>query len=592
MISGARKDLAIFRRLLREARPYWPHIAGLLLLSLAAAPLQLLVPIPLKIAVDSAVGSAPLPGFLDALLPAAVTNSKIAIVILAAVLFVVVSLTQDLRSLLSWLAHTYTGERLDRDFRGTLFSQAQRQSLSRHDEKGTFDSLYRVTQDGEALKIVILERLIPLITVVFALAATIAVMLRIDWQLGLIGLSISPVILLMTETYRPRLRKTWQDILNRRSFALSVVQEALSALRVVKAFGQEEREHRRLMDRCNEMTRIHVRAAGQEGSFNLLLGLTTAVGTAIVLYVGVRHVLAGALTIGDLLVVMAYLKEIYSPLRLLGRQVGNLQSSLASAERAFAILDERPDVVDRAGARAIKRARGAVRFENVSFAYPGNEPVLRNISLEVGSGERCGIVGRSGAGKTTLISLLMRFYDPNDGRILLDGVDLRDCRLADLRKQFAIVLQEPVLFSTTIGENIAYGRPEATGDEIVAAAKAANAHDFILNLADGYATLVGERGMRLSGGERQRISLARAFLKDAPVLILDEPTSSVDMKTEQGILAALNTLMKDRTTFIIAHRDSTLTNCNSIIHLSGGRTSIKEGNERNMAEINLQNMMY
>ena len=302
-----------------------------------------------------------------------------------------------------------------------------------------------------------------------------------------------------------------------------------------------------------------------------MVGLIIAIGTAAGLFIGVLRVRTGALTLGELLVVMAYLAQLYEPLKTFSKKIADLQAALAGAERAFALLDELPEVVERPNARPLWRAAGNIAFGDISFSYDGNRPALRGISFEVPAGTRVGIAGPTGAGKTTLVSLLMRFYDPAAGRILLDGVDLRDYKLADLRNQFTMVLQEPVLFSASIAENIAYARPEATQKEIEEAAKAANAHEFVLNLPEGYETLVGERGMCLSGGERQRVSLARAFLKDAPILILDEPTSSVDVSTETSILEAMDRLMRGRTTFMIAHRPNTLENCDVVVLIKHGR---------------------
>jgi ATP-binding cassette subfamily B protein len=302
-----------------------------------------------------------------------------------------------------------------------------------------------------------------------------------------------------------------------------------------------------------------------------LIALTFAAGMAAVLYLGVRHVQAGDLTLGELLLVVTYLVQVYAPLETISKKVGDLQASLVSAERAFAVLDEAPEVAERPGARPLGRAAGSVAFDGVSFAYTPGRPVLDGISFAVPSGARVGVAGTTGAGKTTLVSLLTRLYDPSAGRITLDGTDLRDFRLADLRDQFAVVLQEPVLFAASIAENIAYARPDATADEIVAAAKAANVHDFVTRLPHGYDTQVGERGAQLSGGERQRVSLARAFLKGAPLLILDEPTSSVDTATEAAILEALDRLMRGRTTFIIAHRLGTLEGCDVRLRLERGR---------------------
>jgi len=284
----------------------------------------------------------------------------------------------------------------------------------------------------------------------------------------------------------------------------------------------------------------------------------------------VSHVQSGAISLGSLLLVIGYLSQLYSPLNTMSRKAASLQSHLAGAERAFALLDEMPDVPESPNALPLKQAKGAIVFRNISFAYQPEHPVLRNISFEVAPGTRLGIAGVTGAGKTTLVNLLTRFYDPIEGKILLDGIDLRDYKLADLRKQFAVVLQEPVLFSTTIAENIAYAFPGATSDQIIRAAEAAGAHGFIQELPQGYETQVGERGMRLSGGERQRIALARAFLKQAPLLILDEPTSSVDAATENAILEAMDRLMNGRTAFLIAHRESTFRICTMRLEIHQG----------------------
>jgi ATP-binding cassette subfamily B protein len=308
-----------------------------------------------------------------------------------------------------------------------------------------------------------------------------------------------------------------------------------------------------------------------QGGFDLLVGITTALGTAAVMFIGVRHVLDGGLTLGNLLIVMTYLTQLYGPLEVISRKATELQAGLASAERAFALLDERPEVVERPDAIPIVRARGDILFEELSFGYDSRVTVLRDVNLVIPAGARVGVMGKTGVGKSTLVNLLMRFHDPTRGRIMLDGVDIREYKLQGLRNQFSLVLQDPVLFSTTIAENIAYARPGADMEEIVAAASAADAHQFIEALPEGYDTCVGERGMRLSGGERQRISLARAFLKDAPVLLLDEPTSSVDVKTEESILEAMRRLMKGRTSLMITHRPGTLTGCDLILKIVDGR---------------------
>src|SRR6266576_38319 len=367
------------------------------------------------------------------------------------------------------------------------------------------------------------------------------------------------------------MRRQHRHIKKLESSALAVVQETLGALRVVKAFGGGQRETDRFAQRSREGVAARIRMALTEGRYGLLVGLTTALGTGAVLFIGVRHVQANLLTLGQLLMAVTYLGQLSEPLKTVSKKAATLQSYLASAERAFALLDQQPEVPERPDARPLERARGALEFRGVSFAYGPDRPVLHDVSCVIPPGTRLGIVGATGAGKTTLISLLTRFYDPQQGEILLDGTDLREYRLTDLRRQFAVVLQEAVLFSTSIAENIAYAAPGATRQQIVAAAQAANAHEFIERLPQGYETEVGERGVKLSGGQRQRIALARAFLKDSPVLILDEPTSSVDAKTEAAIVDALERLKQGRTVIIISHRPSTLAGCSALLSIEEGR---------------------
>ena len=562
---------SLYWRLWQQARPYWLHFTAMLLLSLVSAPLALLTPLPLKIAVDSVIGSLPLPPILDALLPAALPRTEVALLALAVGLVVMVALVSQVKDFATSLLSAYTGEKLLRGFRAQLFRHVQRLSLAYHDTRGTADSTYRIQYDATSLQNIAVAGVVPFITSAGTLVAMIWVTARINWQLALVGLAIAPVIFLVSRAFRRRLRQQSREVKKIESSALSVVHEVLGAARVVKAFSQEEREAGRFVARSNEGMRARLRLVSVEGAFSIVVALLTAVGMATVLYIGVRDIKAGTLTLGNLLLVMGYLAQIYNPLKTISKKLASMQSHLAGAERAFALLDEAPDVVERPDARPLTRARGAMVFRNVSFAYDHARPVLRGISFEIEPGVCLGIAGTTGAGKTTLVNLLTRFYDPTAGAILLDGVDLRDYQLAGLRNQFAMVLQEPVLFATSIAENIAYARPRASQHEIIAAAKAANAHDFISSLPQGYDSLVGERGMKLSGGERQRISIARAFLKDAPILILDEPTSSVDVKTETAIVEAMERLMRGRTTFIIAHRASALRHCQLILQIEQGR---------------------
>jgi ATP-binding cassette subfamily B protein len=489
--------------------------------------------------------------------------------VFVAVLLVGITLLMYIQGLLAWLGLTWLGEKLSLDLRAALFRHAQRLSLAYHDRTGPTDSVYRIQNDAQSLQFLLTNGLVPLGTSALTLCGMVVVTAMIDLQLAMVGAGVCPILYWIARKFDRRLRERWYEVKDLDSSAMSVVQEVLSAVRVVKAFGREEYEHERFVSRSHERLTGQVDLARIEGSFDLAVGVTIAAGTAVALVIGVLHTRAGVLTTGQLFVVMAYLAQIYEPLKTISKKIADLQSGLVGADRALALLAELPEVPERQNARPLIRSRGHFVLDHLSFEYERNRPILRDLSLDIPPGTRVGIQGPTGAGKTTLIGLLTRFYDMTSGAILLDGFDLRDYRLRDLRNQFAIVLQDPILFSTTIAENIGYGRPDASHDDIIAAARDANAHDFIMGLPDAYETEVGERGMRLSGGERQRISIARAFLKDAPVLLLDEPTSSVDSGTEAGIMHAMERLMRGRTVFIIAHRLGTLRDCDMRLELSG-----------------------
>jgi ATP-binding cassette, subfamily B, bacterial len=571
MATARYSNRPLYRRLLRQVWPYWPYIAGIFVIDLCATPLSLLGPVPLKIVVDTVLGAQPLPSLLDALLPKAVMDSQLLLLSVATVLQVLVVFLNQLQGLGSYVLRTHTGERLTLAFRARLFRHVQRLAFTFHEARGTAASIYCIQYDAPAVQWLTIYGVIPLITSGITLLSMIYVTARLDWQLALVATSIVPLLMIIPEVYERRMRGQYTSVKELESSTLGIVQEVLSALRVVKAFGREEHEQERFVGLSSAGMWARIRLAFVEGSVNLLSHVITAIGAALVLYIGVRSVLAGRLTLGELLMVITYLTQLYGPLNAMSDKIIALQPSKASIQRAFALLDEVPEVAERPHARPLKRATGTIELRGVSFAYDRQNLVLDDISFAIQAGTRLGIAGRTGAGKSTLVSLLMRFYDPSAGQLLLDGMDLRDYKLADLRNQFAVVMQEPVLFSTSIAENIAYGRPGASFQEIVAAAKVANAHDFIVDLPNGYDTLVGERGMLLSGGERQRIALARAFLKDAPILILDEPTSSIDVATEAMIMEAMQRVMAGRTTVMIAHRLSTLDVCDARLVIEQGR---------------------
>jgi ATP-binding cassette subfamily B protein len=397
---------------------------------------------------------------------------------------------------------------------------------------------------------------------------------RMSVKLALIAVCVSPIFVFSTWFFSRSLQKRWETVKTVETTAFSVVQEVLGALRVVKAFRQENREIKKFFDHSLASIRERLGVIIGESAFSLSTGLTISLSSAAMRYFGVGEVRSGWLTVGDLILVMSYLGQLYDPLYSLGRQLAEQQGPLVGLRHCFDLLDQPNDVKERAGALRLERAQGAVTFRDVGFSYPGGRRVIDDVSFAIPAGSRVGIAGPTGSGKSTLMALLMRFYDPQQGQILLDGVDIRDVKLDDLPSQYAVVLQEPILFSTTFEENIANARPDASENEIIAAAQAANAHEFIMRLPDGYQAVVGERGMHLCGGERQRIALACAVLKNSPVLILDEPTSAVDSTTEDAIIAAVDRLMQGRTAFLIAHRLRTLQNCDLWLKIGRGQVEI------------------
>ena len=563
-------DRHLYGRLWGEAAGYRGHLAGLFLLGLVTAPLALMLPLPVKIVVDAVLGGKPLSPAVAAVVPEAWHGDTDALLWASVGTIVAIAVLIQIGDLFLWVYKTWIGEKLLLRFRAHLFDHLQRLSLGFHHRQGTADAMHRLQVDAAAIRSVSVYGVVPFFTSLVKVIILVAVTAWIDWKLALIALGAGPIVFGLTEIYRGRLRRRWSEARASESSALSVVQESLGAVRVVKAFGQEARESARYREHAGSNLRATLAAVRAHATFDLWVGLATGLGAAAVLYVGARHVQEGLLTLGELLLVIAYLSQLFTPLREVGTRLADVQSALASASRVFVILDEKPEVDERPNARPLERASGAIAFRGVTFGYDPARPVLHDLDLDIPVGARVGIVGKTGSGKSTLLGLLPRFHDPQGGVITLDGVDLRDLVLADLRRQFSIVLQEAVLFSTSLRENIAYGRPSATQVEIEQAAKDAAAHDFIVALPQGYDTVVGERGTGLSGGERQRIALARAFLRDAPILILDEPTSALDTGTEALVMDALERLMRGRTTFMIAHRLSTLETCDLRLEIVDG----------------------
>jgi ATP-binding cassette subfamily B protein/subfamily B ATP-binding cassette protein MsbA len=456
------------------------------------------------------------------------------------------------------------------DLRSDLFAHAQRLSFTFHDRRQTGALMSQINLQASAVGTIVMV-VPPIAEALLTLIGMLVISLLIDWQIALVALIILPFLFWSFNLYGRRIVPRLQRVQKLEWDSLSIVNEAMAMLRVIVSFGREDYEHDRFRAQGQTAVDERVKLTVSQSLYTLGVQTASAFGISIVMGLGAWHVIQGKLSIGELIVLITYITSVYQPLEQISSTVGTIHEQLVQFDSSLKLLDTKPVVTDKPDAVAIEPAGGRITARDVSFAYPGRPRTLEDISFDALPGERVAVVGQTGAGKSTLMSLLVRFYDPRRGRIEIDGLDIRDATLHSLREQISIVLQEPLLFSGTIRDNIGYGKLGAAEEEIVAAARAANADDFISGLPDRYDTELGERGAQLSGGERQRICVARAFLKDAPILILDEPTSSIDSKTEAVVLDSLDTLMVGRTSFVIAHRLSTVRHADQILVLSDGR---------------------
>ncbi len=562
------KVLKYTPRVLCYLRPYWKLAVVSVVITGLLTLLGLLSPWPMKILVDNALGNQPLPSFLAYPLGAQAQNRYVVVLLVVGAQLGIILVSNGM-SVLENYAMTKLDLGMTLDFRGDMFQHAQRLSLAFHDQRRSGMLMYIINSLDNAPTSLITQ-LLPLGQNMLTLAGMFWITFQIDRQLALVSLVVVPFLYYSVGYYTRHIQQRLLQVRTMEGDTLSIIHEAMSMLRVIVAFGRENHEYRRLREQGERANDARVKLTVRQTLFTLVVETITAAGTGLVLGFGAYHVLQGKLTVGQLLVVMAYIASVYSPLEAISGTIGVLQEQMIGLQMAFNLLDTEPEIRDMPGAVDIQRARGDVSFEGVCFSYKSRTGTLNEISFEAQAGQVIALVGPTGAGKTTLISLLPRFYNPTQGRIMLDGHDISTLSLKSLREQISIVLQEPLLFSGSIAGNIRYGRLEASMEEIVEAAKSANAHDFIMRLPDQYETEVGERGAQLSGGERQRICVARAFLKDAPILILDEPTSAIDSKTEVVILDALDRLMLGRTTFMVAHRLSTIRNADFILVLNRG----------------------
>lgn len=471
----------------------------------------------------------------------------------------------------------YVGQRVIIDIRKAVFEKLQRLSMSFYDKHKTGTIMSYVTNDVSALQSAMVDNVVEMITETVILVASIVMMIYLDWKLFLVTFATFPVVLFFIDSFGKRIRKSGSRIQEAAADITSVLQEVASSPRVIKSFVREGYEVKRFDKENMNNFRANMKYAQLSSTLTPTIEFVAAVGVSIILWYGGNSVINGSITAGSLVAFLTYAVNISNPIKRLSRVIGNIQKALAAAQRVFDVLDL-PEVIKNApDAKALPKVKGDVRFNDVSFAYNENEEVLSHVSFEVKPGEMIAFVGPSGAGKSTVASLLPRFYDATNGSITIDGQDIRKVTLDSLREQVGIVPQETVLFNGSVYDNILYGRLDATREEVEAAAKAANAHDFIMQLPNGYETMLGDRGMNISGGQRQRISIARAILKNPQILILDEATSALDTESERVVQEALDRLMVGRTSFVIAHRLSTIKNADKIMVLEKGQL-IEQGN--------------
>lgn len=553
--------MSIYRRVLAYYRPFSAQTALGLILSLAAIALSLLKPWPFKIIVDDILARNPNARF---------GNSPDLIPLLCLAL-VAIQVLWGLLNLASNYLFVKIGLQALLKLRTDLYAYLQSLSLKYHDARRSSDSSFRVAYDSQSIQTIYNKGFTNIFGSVVMLIGTFCVMLRIDWQLTLLSLGIVPAIVAAIYFFAHRIRRDSTTIQEQESALLAQAQEGLSSVRMVHAFGREEWEVRQFHLQAQQSLHANLRLTLTNVNSALVISTLMVLGTAAMYYLGTLHVIAGTLSLGSLLVFSAYLLMLYQPLESLTYTAWAMEGATAGARRCFEVLDRADDVVDAPDAKEITETTGALGFDSVSFGYGSAQPVLNDINLAIAPNQIVALVGGTGAGKSTLLSLVPRFYDPNGGSVQLDRLDLRTITKKSLRSKIAIVLQDTVLFSTTVRENIAYGRPDATDDEIREAARRAQADEFIDALPQGYDSPVGERGGHLSVGQRQRIGIARAFLKDAPILLLDEPTSALDPTTEAAIMETIKELMRGRTTLIVTHRLATIHNVDQIVVLERGR---------------------
>ena len=562
--------------------PHWPALTLAFVAVIGESVTDLLEPWPLKIVFDHVFGSKRMPDWLAGAV-GWLGSDKSSILNFVVLAVIAIAIFGALSSYFEKYLTTSVGQWVMHDLRRVLYSHIQRLSLSYHDQKRTGDLISRVTTDIDAVQNLVSSVLLGMLVNVLTLAGMVLVMLYLNWEFTLIAMLIAPGLFLVVFYYTRTIKKASRAVRRKEGEVVSVLEEVLSSIRVVKAFAREDYEQRRFEQESRENVELALQARNVKAKLPPIVELIVAGGTCLVLWYGARLVLAGGLTSGELLVFLLYLGKMYKPMRELSKMTDTISKASVGWERIREVLENETQVRDLPGAKRAPRLKGKIEFDQVSFSYDGRQPVLADVDLKIEPGQLVALVGPTGAGKTTIVSLLPRFYDLTSGEIRVDGTDIRRFKIKSLRQQISFVLQETLLFRAPVGQNIAYGKPEAKRGEVIRAARLAYADEFIEQMPEGYDTMIGERGMTLSGGQRQRIAIARAIIRDAPILILDEPSSGLDPAAEKLVFDALGNLMAGRTSIVIAHRLATVRRADVIFVIDEGRV-VEQGTHEELLE--------
>jgi ATP-binding cassette, subfamily B, bacterial len=553
-------------------RPHRGVLALAFIAVLGEAATDLLEPWPLKIVFDYVFGAKHMPAWMSGLLG----SNKIAILHFAVLAVIVIALVGALSAYAEKYLTTSVGQWVMHDLRRVLYHHIQRLSLAYHDRKPTGDLISTVTADIDSIQDFISQALLGIVVNVLTLVGMLGVMFYLNWRFTLIALSITPFLFAVVYIYTRRIKQASRALRKKEGEVVSVVAEVLSSMRVVKAFAREDYEEARLAQQSLENVEVALRARSLKAKLAPAVQIIVAVGTCLVLWYGVNLVLTEQITAGSLLVFLLYLGKMYKPMRDLSKMTDTMSKAAVGYERIHEVIETEDRIRNLPGAKAAPNFKGEIEFEHVDFGYDKDYVTLRDINLRVEPGQLAALVGPTGAGKTTIVNLVGRSYDPLKGVVKIDGQDVRNYKLKSLRRQISFVLQDTILFRAPVWQNIAYGKPEASREEILRAAKLANADEFIRNMPQQYDTMLGEKGVNLSGGQRQRIAIARAIIRDAPILILDEPTSALDAQSEELVFEALGRLMAGRTTIVIAHRLATVRRADVIFVVDNG-TVVERG---------------